>query len=125
VSIVSGIAPATMSVLEAISDMPTPDGAGAFISALNAAGVQVKLVKLGIYPTAAWEAVLGSVREVIAFDAKQAEVAGNLISLTSALDLSLGDRACLALARILQLPVYTADRAWRELSAGVEINVIR
>jgi ribonuclease VapC len=107
------------------SDRILPLVGEAGMSAVNAAEVQGKLVKLGIEPIAAWDAVLGSVRNVIAFDAEQAETAGNLLPLTSALGLSLGDRACLALAIVLQVPVYTADRAWKELRAGVEINVIR
>jgi ribonuclease VapC len=39
--------------------------------------------------------------------------------------LSLGDRACLALAESLRQPVLTTDRAWRGLSVGVEIRLIR
>lgn len=39
--------------------------------------------------------------------------------------LSLGDRACLALAQELGLPALTADRNWDGLSVGVEIRLIR
>ena len=44
---------------------------------------------------------------------------------TDPLGLSLGDRACLALAQARGLPTLTADRAWRELRIGVDIEVIR
>ena len=67
-------------------------------------------MKLGIERQAAWDVVIGTVQEVIAFDARQAETAGNLVAQTSPLGLSLGDRACLALGKVLRLPVYTADR---------------
>lgn len=53
----------------------------ALISAVNAAEVQGKLVRLGIERTAAWQAVVGSVRDVVAFDDQQAEPAGNLLPL--------------------------------------------
>ncbi len=39
--------------------------------------------------------------------------------------LSLGDRACLALAMTHKLPVLTADRTWKSLKLGVKIEVIR
>jgi ribonuclease VapC len=38
---------------------------------------------------------------------------------------SLGDRFCLALARELSLPALTADRRWKDLGLGVEIQLIR
>jgi ribonuclease VapC len=39
--------------------------------------------------------------------------------------LSLGDRACLALARLRDLPAVTADRAWAKLDLGIPIEVVR
>ena len=39
--------------------------------------------------------------------------------------LSLGDRCCLALGPRLGLPVVTADRAWSELDAGVDVRQVR
>jgi PIN domain nuclease of toxin-antitoxin system len=39
--------------------------------------------------------------------------------------LSLGDRGCLALAREVDAPVVTSDRAWAELDVGVEVVLIR
>lgn len=39
--------------------------------------------------------------------------------------LSLGDRACLALASRLGLPVVTADRAWEDLGLNVAVSLIR
>lgn len=57
-----------------------------------------------------------------------AEVQSKLVKLivrTSPLGLSLGDRACLALAMTLKAPVYTADRLWKNLKLGVRIHVVR
>jgi ribonuclease VapC len=39
--------------------------------------------------------------------------------------LSLGDRACIALGQHLRLPILTADRAWKALRLGLQIQVIR
>ena len=39
--------------------------------------------------------------------------------------LSLGDRACLALARRLAATAVTTDRAWREVDVGAAVEVIR
>jgi len=41
------------------------------------------------------------------------------------LGISLGDAACLALARQMDLPVLTGDRAWMELDIGVHVRMIR
>jgi PIN domain nuclease of toxin-antitoxin system len=45
--------------------------------------------------------------------------------LTSTRGLSLGDRACLAVAKRLDAIAVTADRAWPELNHGVEVRLIR
>ncbi len=50
---------------------------------------------------------------------------GKLRSKTKSQGLSLGDRACLALALRLKLLVLTADRSWSKLKLGVEVKVIR
>lgn len=39
--------------------------------------------------------------------------------------LSLGDRLCLALARRLDAPVLTADRAWAEVDHQVDVELVR
>jgi PIN domain nuclease of toxin-antitoxin system len=59
------------------------------------------------------------------FDDHRALAAGVLIARTRHRGLSLADRACLALALELKLPVVTADRAWADLDLGVEIRLIR
>lgn len=94
-------------------------------STVNLAEVQGKLVDGGLPADKAWLATLKSVREVVAFTAEHARTAGSLIAQTRPLGLSLGDRACLALALDLNAPVYTADRSWKNLKIGVRIHVIR
>ena len=94
-------------------------------STVNLAEVQGKLVSLGLAPSDAWEATLSPIRVATAFTAEHAESAGNLITKTRPLGLSLGDRACLALGIALRAPVYTADKSWKKLKLGVPIHLIR
>jgi len=94
-------------------------------STVNLAEVQGKLVSLGLAPGEAWEAALSPIREATAFTVEHAEAAGNLITKTRPLGLSLGDRACLALGIVLGAPVYTADKSWKKLKLGVAIHLIR
>jgi ribonuclease VapC len=63
--------------------------------------------------------------EIVPFTADDAERAAVFWPLTRSLGLSLGDRACLALAERLGRPVLTADRSWARLDLEVEIRAIR
>ena len=49
--------------------------------------------------------------------------AGAMIVYTRAYGLSHGDRACLALARHLDLPAVTADRDWGKVAEAVGVRV--
>jgi PIN domain nuclease of toxin-antitoxin system len=97
----------------------------AAISAVNLSEVQAKLVERGTASDLAWSSLVDLDLEVIDFDAAQARVAGDLRRLTRAQGLSLGDRACLALAQTLGLSAMTADRAWTGLEVGIEIRTLR
>ncbi|HLY98743.1 MAG TPA: type II toxin-antitoxin system VapC family toxin [Candidatus Angelobacter sp.] len=94
-------------------------------STVNLAEVQAKLVDRGLDPADAWEATLAPVRDAVDFTSEHARIAGMLIAQTRSLGLSLGDRACLALALSLKAPVYTADKSWKNLKLGVRVHVIR
>lgn len=99
--------------------------AGAVISAVNLSEVVAKLTEKGLDATAV-EAVLGSLGlDVVAFDTTLAVAAGLLRAETRAAGLSLGDRACLALARRRGATALTADRAWVRLAHGVRVRLVR
>jgi ribonuclease VapC len=98
---------------------------GGIISAVNLSEVIAKLAEAGM-PEAAIQAALSSVEiEIHPFDIASAYRAGLLRVATRHLGLSLGDRACLALARQLGLPALTTDRAWERAEIGVEVRVAR
>lgn len=62
---------------------------------------------------------------IIGFDDEQAIIAASFDPLTRKYGLSLGDRACLALAQQQKLPVLTADKIWKELGLSIEVQLIR
>ena len=100
---------------------------GACISAVNLAEVVSALVNRGLAGHIASEAVSGVEITAIPADRDQALDAGMLRTLTARAGLSLGDRFCLSLARRLQAPVLTADKAWATVAddAGVSVLLIR
>jgi len=98
---------------------------GAAMSAVNFSEVVAKLAEAGMTHREIHE-VLDSLQiEVVPFDTVSAYEAGLLRPATRHLGLSLGDRACLALARLLGVPALTTDRAWSDLPLGVPVQVIR
>ena len=61
---------------------------------------------------------------VLVLDGDAAEEAANLRLATRTAGLSLGDRACLALARQLDLPAVTADSTWEGLELPHPVSVV-
>jgi PIN domain nuclease of toxin-antitoxin system len=99
--------------------------ADAIISTVNLAEVQGKLQSLGWTSDEAWEDATGLLREAIHFDEHRARTAGDLLTQTGALGLSLEDRSCLVLGMALRAPVYTVEKAWKKIKVGIPIHVIR
>ena len=98
---------------------------GAFVSAANYAEVIAKLIDKGFEPLEARRTVDELPCVIIAVDKACAAEAGMLRAKTRIAGLSLGDRMCVALARRLDLPALTAERAWKRLDLGVETTLIR
>jgi PIN domain nuclease of toxin-antitoxin system len=99
--------------------------ANAIVSTVSFAEVVGKLVLHGM-PAALAKAEFESLGvPTVPFDDVQAFEAGKLRRHSHHLQLSLADRACLALARLRNLPVLTADRKWSKLRIGVDIRQIR
>ena len=87
-----------------------------FIGKMRADGVAMPQIEeiLGVLPLA-----------FVTFDSEQAVVSGELAAHTRKLGLSLGDRACLALAKQRGSRTVTADKVWMRLDSEVEIECIR
>ncbi|MCH7669299.1 MAG: type II toxin-antitoxin system VapC family toxin [Acidobacteria bacterium] len=95
------------------------------ISAVNHAEVLSRLDLLGISVESGSDLVDRLRIEVVPFTASHARAVARLRSLTAGSGLSLGDRACIAVARELGHRVVTADRVWMTLKLGVEVVTIR
>src|SRR2546421_2794181 len=89
------------------------------ISTVNIAEVVTKLVARGASLQQAREALAMADYGIVDFDRPLAEVTGALVKQTKGRGLSLGDRACLALAQREQLPALTGDREWLEIVTDV------
>ena len=98
---------------------------GARVPALIIAEVCSWLTQRGVTLAAIEEGFGYFAFRVETFDATRAISTGALIARTRHRGLSLADRACLALAMELRLPVVTADRAWADLDLGIDIRLIR
>ncbi len=103
---------------------------GAIISAVNLAEVLSRSADRGADPaklaaTLAEGGLLDGAITVEPFTAADAIGTARLRPLTRDAGLSLGDRACLALARRLDDPAMTADTAWQGVPHGVELHQIR
>ena len=103
---------------------------GAVISTVNLAEVFSRVADRGGDPAKlaaelTQSGLLDGAITVEPFTAADAIDVGRLRPLTRDAGLSLGDRACLALARRLDAPALTADTDWQGVAHGVELRPIR
>jgi PIN domain nuclease of toxin-antitoxin system len=97
----------------------------AMISCVNLTEVATRMADSGTPLDQVEENLKGIGVQIIPYDEELAFIAAALRAKTRAYGLSLADRACLALAMREKLPVLTADTAWKKLSVGVKITLIR
>ena len=100
---------------------------GAAMSSVNLAEVMTILVRDGLPPAEAERALAKLPVTIHAFDDGLALQAGAMFPVTRKSGMSLGDRACLALAQRERLPALTGDRAWVQAGPllGVTVRLIR
>ena len=98
---------------------------GAFVSTVNWSEVLARYMNLHLDTTGRGPEIESLGVSLAPFTSRQAEVAAGLVPLTRTAGLSLGDRACLALALDLSGQPVTADRAWGQIDVGLEVRLIR
>lgn len=99
--------------------------AHAMISTVNLTEVASYHVRKGMPMDEFAELLKDLALNVIEYDEAQALLAACILPKTSPKGLSLGDRACIALAMTRNLPVLTADSVWKTLDLDVKIETFR
>ena len=107
------------------SSVVLPFLTGGLLSTVNLTEVLSRLLHRGAGADFSWRRLVDFGCEICLFDSHQARLAAELIVQTRPHGLSLGDRACLALAIQRKATVYTTDAAWKNLDLGIEVLVIR
>jgi len=97
----------------------------AWISTVNLSEVLAKLQSDGLTEAESAQATSALTLRPVSFDETHARTAARLASSTRRAGLSLGDRACLATAMLLDATTLTADRAWTRLDLPVEVVLVR
>jgi len=100
---------------------------GAAMSIINVQELASKLAEAGVTRRDA-EATLADLGvDIRPITVDLAMEAGFMRPQTGKRGLSHGDRACLALARSVELPAVTADKAWAEVAEnlGVEVALVQ
>ncbi len=98
------------------------------ITTLNLAEALTAVIKnTGADPDLIWDSLGSFVQCHYPIDDKLTYEVIKMHPLAKQYGLSFGDRYCLALGKILNLPVYTGDRIWKNLEASlrITINLIR
>jgi ribonuclease VapC len=97
----------------------------AVIGAVNYSEVVSKLVESGLDDVTVDGLIDTLQLKVVSFDQRQARLAGSLRATTRKLGLSLGDRACLALAAVEGATAMTCERAWTKFEAPCKVEALR
>ncbi|SMD11243.1 PIN domain nuclease, a component of toxin-antitoxin system (PIN domain) [Fulvimarina manganoxydans] len=99
----------------------------AMVSAVNYTEVLSKLIDRGLDPDEAIRDFAELDMTIVPVSQDDAEEAARLRMMTQHMGLSLGDRYCLALAKLRGVPAMTTDQAWKRIdtSAGIEIEFAR
>jgi PIN domain nuclease of toxin-antitoxin system len=109
----------------AVSQAMADPGQMIVVSSVNLCEVATKLALGGATAKQTATSIGPFLRYVVDFDSEQALVAAELARSTRPLGLSLGDRACLALASTRRATAWTTDTTWPKLKLDIKIRVLR
>jgi PIN domain nuclease of toxin-antitoxin system len=98
---------------------------GSLVSAVNYSEIVAKALDRGDAFDVALRKLARMPFLVMAHDEALARRAGELRTATRRFGLSVGDRACLALAERERLPAYTVDHSWSMLELSIEVVLLR
>ena len=96
----------------------------AYMSTVNIAEVVAYLTRNGFSDEDKILRIINLVKQ-INLNQEVAVSSGMMILLTKKYGLSLGDRVCLATAKLLNATVYTADKKWSEIADQLGIHIIQ
>jgi PIN domain nuclease of toxin-antitoxin system len=112
--------PGADKVMDAIQS-----GIEILVSSVNLCEVATKLASQSHDSAQLSIALAPFLKYVVDFDTRQAIHAGELSRVTRPFGLSLGDRACLALAASRDATAWTTDAVWKKLQIGVPVHLLR
>lgn len=99
--------------------------ANATMGAVNLSEVVAKLQERDVPDGVIDQSLADLALALVPFDRDQAMRAGKLRQSPRGARLSLGDRACLALAASIEATAITTDRAWARVDTGISVEVAR
>ena len=98
----------------------------AVMSTINVVECLTVLQRFEMLPSEGYCLIQEIIQKIVSFEPYHIQKCAELQSVTKSKGLSLGDRACITLGLHLNLPIYTADKIWSELTVeGADIHIIR
>lgn len=107
------------------ADVANAKIANAMVSSVNLAEVFSRAEDKGIPVDKTERFLMGKEVQFVDFDADLARAVGTMRTETRSRGLSIGDRACIALALRERATIMTADRIWATLDLPCPVELIR
>lgn len=107
------------------ADVASANITKAMVSSVNLAEIFSRAEDKGIPADKTERFLIGKEVQFVDFDADLARVVGAMRATTRSRGLSIGDRACIALALRERATIMTADRIWAELDLPCKVELIR